>query len=274
MGNLRVTFLGTGSGGTIYRPHIAIALDCADGTRVLLDAASGNSVLVQGAAVGMLAQDFGPVLLSHHHPDHVDGLFFLQLQRRMLNPGSPPLDIYGSEETLDRLRRLCLVTWGPDFVDQDGTRTVDGSYVYRWHPSQEGQVVELGATTRAFPFLVDHTARGAVGWRVESDGVAVVFSGDTRFSPNLVEAAQGARLLIHEAFGTEKDRERAHRVGHSVAVDVGRAAALAGVEELMITHINSTYHFDPQPLVDEARQHYDGPISVPNDLDQITVGTA
>ena len=104
--------------------------------------------------------------------------------------------------------------------------------------------------------------------------MAVVFSGDTRFSPNLVEAAQGARLLIHEAFGTEKDRERAHRVGHSVAVDVGRAAALAGVEELMITHINSTYHFDPQPLVDEARQHYDGPISVPNDLDQITVGTA
>jgi ribonuclease BN (tRNA processing enzyme) len=71
---------------------------------------------------------------------------------------------------------------------------------------------------------------------------------------------------------TERERERTYRRGHSTAADAGRAAALASVSELIITHIDSPFHFDTQPLLDEARQHFDGPVSVANDLSQVTVG--
>ena len=73
MPDVRITFLGTGAGNCIHRAHTAIALDCSDGTRVLLDAGSGNSALVNGSKLGILAQDFHQVLLSHHHGDHMGG---------------------------------------------------------------------------------------------------------------------------------------------------------------------------------------------------------
>jgi ribonuclease BN (tRNA processing enzyme) len=112
-----------------------------------------------------------------------------------------------------------------------------------------------------------------VGWRIEAEGISIVFSGDTRFSTNLVQSAQGARLLIHEALDVESNLESANARGHSVAADAGRAAAMAGVEELVITHIDSSYHLDPQPLIDDARRFFDGPISVASDLYRMTVAT-
>jgi ribonuclease Z len=49
-------------------------------------------------------------------------------------------------------------------------------------------------------FPVIHAINGAVGYRVDYAGQSVVFSGDTRPTMTLVEAARGCDLLIHEAF--------------------------------------------------------------------------
>lgn len=274
MAEIKVSFLGTGSGTSIHRAHTAIALECSDGTHLLLDASSGNSVLRNSSELAILSRDFDQVLLSHHHPDHMDGLLFLQFWRTLSNPEGPPLRVYGTEEALEGARKLCLASrLNLASVDQDGACTAEGRQVLRWDPTQDGRWAQLGANTRASAFSVDHIT-GAVGWRIESGGVSVVFSGDTRFSPNLVEASQGARLLIHEAFCTEADQEYANAQRHSTGADAGRAAAQAGVAELVITHIANPFHFKPQPLVDDARRHFHGPISVASDLYQLAVGAA
>jgi len=272
MASVRITFLGTGAGACIHRAHTAIVLDCPDGTRLLLDASSGNSLLRNGAEAGMQAKDFHHLLISHNHADHIAGLNHLELVRGRTAPDAPPLALHGSEESLEGVKRLCQATDRSLKVDQDGATNRRGQRAFQWLPVEEGQRVELGTATHAASFPVDHIG-GAVCWRIESDGVAVVFSGDTRFSPNLVEAAKGARLLIHEALTTESDRELTHEVGHSTAADAARTAALAGVQELIITHISTLHHFDPQPLLDEAREHFQGPITVASDLYQLSVGT-
>ena len=112
---------------------------------------------------------------------------------------------------------------------------------------------------------------GAVGWRVNSGGMSVVFSGDTRFNPELVKASQGARLLIHEAYRTDEESDYANNHGHSTAGDAGRAATQAGVTELVLTHFDSEFAANPQPLLDDAKKHFDGPTSAATDLRQITV---
>lgn len=272
MADLKVTFLGTGAGGSIHRAHTAIVLDLPNGVRLLLDASSGNSVLRAGTQVGMQAKDFQHVLLSHHHADHMTGLPLIQLVRTRSMPDGPPLEVHSSEESLESVKLLFRVASSSNLIDQDGAHNSQGRQVAAWRPASDGQIVDLGRGTRAFHFPVDHID-GAVGWRIENGGSAVVFSGDTRFSPNLVEAAQGARLLIHEAYSTEKDREQTNATAHSTAGDAGRAAALAGVAELVITHIATPFNFDTQPLLDEARQHFDGPITVAEDLYQMTVST-
>jgi ribonuclease BN (tRNA processing enzyme) len=270
MTDIRLTFLGTGAGNCIHRAHTAIVVDCADGTRVLIDAGSGNGALRHGATLNMLAERFDLLLLTHRHLDHMGGLPFLQGQRTLMNPQGPPMKVYATEETLISAGRLMHVSRPALRIDQDAASTPEGHEVFRWYPTQEGERMPLGPTTFACPFLVDHLP-GAVGWRIESAGTALVFSGDTKFSPTLPEWAKDARLLIHEALSTERERERTYRRGHSTAAEAGRAAALAGVSELIITHIDSPFHSDTQPLLHEARQHFDGPVSVAHDLYQVTI---
>ena len=271
MPDIIVTFLGTGAGVSVQRAHTAIVIDCADGTRLLLDASSGNSVLRHGAALGMLAIQFDQVLLTHHHADHMGGITFLSTQRRRIDPQGPPLNVFSTEEALHGLGRMCRATQ-PNLgrLDQEGGWTLGGDQLYRWNPVGSGQWQSLGPSTRACTFPVDHIP-GAVGWKVESDGITVVFSGDTRFCSNVAEAAKGADLLIHEAFCTDRDRELAGNRGHSTSGEAGRTAAQAGVAELVLTHIDTLFHYDTQPLIDDAKQHYDGPVSVASDLHQITV---
>ncbi len=269
--DVKITFLGTGAGNCIYRNHTAIVLDCPDGTRLLLDGSSGNSLLRQGAAVGMMAQDYDQVLLTHNHADHMGGLPFVQGQRTLVNPEGPPLRIYSTDESLDALRSLCEATRLRSItVDKEGAKDHAGRPVFQWLPILSGHAVELSGSTHASCFPVDHV-NGAVGWRVECGGVSVVFSGDTRFSNDLVKAAKGARLLIHEALSTGEYEETTRNRGHSTSADAGRAAALAGVKELVMTHIDSPLHADTQPLIDDARKFFDGPISVAHDLYQVSV---
>ena len=157
-------------------------------------------------------------------------------------------------------------------VDQEGAYFADGSPYLRWTAVDNEKWITLGPTTRASTFPADHIP-GAVGWKIESNGVSVVFSGDTRFSPSVAEASQGARLLIHEAFCTDRDPKLANSRGHSSAGEAARVAAQAGVAELVITHIDSPFSADTQPLIDDARLHYQGPISAANDLTVVTVAT-
>ena len=270
MPDVKVTFLGTGAGNCILRAHTAIVLDCADGTRLLLDAASGNSALRHGAMLGIYAEDFEHVLLSHRHGDHMGGLPHIQGRRTQVAPDAAPLVIHSLEPSIEGVQRLFRATSITHQVDQDGVTTSEGNRVVNWNPVETGQWIQLASEVRASAFEVNHIG-GAAGWRVETGGISVVFSGDTRYSDNLVEAAQGVDLLIHEALSTEDDQEGTDRRGHSTAAEAGRAAALAGAGQLILTHIDTPFHRDTQPLIEEARREFGGPVSVADDLLQISV---
>ena len=145
-----------------------------------------------------------------------------------------------------------------------------GRQVMRWQQISPGQKLELGPDTVAWSFDVDHIP-GSVGWRVESGGVSIVFSGDTTYSRGLVDAAQGADLLIHEALATDDRREMAVSRLHSTSGDAARVAEQASVKQLVITHIDNAFHDNQDPLLQDAAHIYTGPISAAYDLMQVSV---
>ena len=195
MPEMKISCLGTGSGTSTNRAHTAMVYDCDDGTRLLIDTGSGNSVARGGSALGIPVNDIDTVLLSHHHPDHMSGLVFVQFVRSVERQDAPPLDVYITAESLEWAKKMCVANHlNFSQVDDEGARNSSGQLVMRWHAMTPGQQLNLGPTTTASCFPADHIS-GAVGWRVESGGMAVVFSGDTRFNPELVKASQGARLL-------------------------------------------------------------------------------
>lgn len=96
------------------------------------------------------------------------------------------------------------------------------------------------------------TADGLVG--PPRAGRLVVFTGDTRPCAAVVDAAQGADLLIHEATFGEEEKDRAKETGHSTAREAAQVALAAKAKKLVLCHVSARYSVSAEDLVNEARE--------------------
>src|SRR2546429_5479876 len=136
---------------------------------------------------------------------HLIFLFFFLMIRR------PPRSTLFPYTTLFRSREHER----PGRFDPEKARAAGVPEGHLWGKLQKGETVGLpdGRTV---------TADGIVG--PKRPGRLVVFTGDTRPCAAVVDAAQGADLLIHEATVGEEGKERAKETGHSTAREAAQVA--------------------------------------------------
>jgi ribonuclease BN (tRNA processing enzyme) len=262
-----VRLLGTG-GAANERRHQACLLvgrgDAADEAPVLLDTGGGLDVVRQLVTAGCPPTAVRDIFVSHQHLDHMGGLEPLLLWsviRTLHERGGPPNEetrVYADPRVLSGVERVF------DAGATAAPRLFGGKL--RLTPIADGETVELRSGARLTTFFVDHLPLdgGAMGCRLELDGVRVVYSGDTRPTRRLIEIAQDADLLLHEAGGLDAHAGEVHRLGHSTAGDAGRAAKAAGVGRLVLTHLPSEAL--AEPMLAEARAAFGGPVELARDL--------
>jgi ribonuclease Z len=131
-----------------------------------------------------------------------------------------------------------------------------------------------GVTITSFPVI--HILNGAVGYRLDYAGRSVVFSGDTRPCHTLVDACDGADLLIHETFPSagvfarkagvpENLAEAIVNGAHTSPTMAGKVFKRAGARMSAMWHL-VVDHDTVGPAFSEMRAQHDGPVVISQDL--------
>ncbi len=279
---MELIFLGTSSAlPTKNRSHPAIALK-AFGEIILLDC--GEGLQRQMSLVGLSPMKINHIFITHLHGDHFLGLPGL-VQSMAFRGRREPLHIFGpwgTAQLMDHIEDLGYYSTNfPIYTHEVSSGLVLDEEDFKVYCSPALHNVPNLAyrieEKRSPKFLKDRAVKLGVkpgpdfgrlqagtpvkvGDRIikpeqvlgkERKGRRIVYSGDTQPCPSMVEFAQEADVLIHEATFEEDLKDRAIETGHSTAQDAARIAKDARVKNLILTHISTRYQ-DTVQLEKEA----------------------
>lgn len=194
------------------------------------------------------------VLLSHLHADHMLDLvpYRYGLVYGPVRPARPiPLWIPpGGRGTLDALGEAI------GGYSEPGLSFWDGAFeIHEYEPTQPLTIGELTVEfARTQHFSECYAVRISTGRRV------FVYSADTGNIDPLVAFTAGAHLLLAEATEDATPEQPAPERGHVSPEEAGALAHLAGVEQLVVTHLWSERP-DAATLAAAGRA-FDGPIHI------------
>jgi len=250
---------------------IPYVVDCGYGT--------SRQLLAAGVSLNKLRYIF----ITHHHSDH--NLEYGALFYNAWITGLPiQVDAYGPSG----LRKMTQDFFNYMKFDIE-TRIVDEGRpdprkLLFVHDFTKPGVVMQNDDVKVSSCLVRHPPiKQAYAYRFDAKDRSVVISGDTAYVPELADFAKGADVLVHEVMylpGVEAlikrlpnaSRLRAHlQAAHTLPEDVGKIAAQAGVNTLVLSHFVPG---DDPSITDEqwaegARKYFKGRIIVGKDLTEI-----
>lgn len=193
---IRVTLLGTGAPPPLmdrFGPSILVE---AGNEKLIFDA--GRGAMQRLLQLDVSYADITGVLLTHLHSDHTVGLPDLWLTGWLISRRETPTPLWGPAGTRQMAKSLeAAYDFDRDIRVRDDKVPAAGGHLDA-HDIDERIVFDRNGV-KVTSFFVDHgVVRPALGYRVDAGGRSVVLSGDTRYSPNLMQHAKGVELLIHE----------------------------------------------------------------------------
>tara|TARA_B100000427_G_scaffold121393_1_gene101127 strand:+ start:1251 stop:1766 length:516 start_codon:yes stop_codon:yes gene_type:complete len=125
-------------------------------------------------------------------------------------------------------------------------------------------------------FLANHgDISPAYGFKIVTDDISIVISGDTAFSDLIAEKSKGVDLLFHEVIsrsGLERNSpafQRYHNSVHTTSDELARLANVARPKKLILYH-GLFYGTKEATVLDEIKELYDGEVILASDLDVFT----
>jgi ribonuclease Z len=280
-GEIRVTILGSGD-PWIRRSQASgsLLVEVGNAERDFFFFDLGSGALANFDALGLPVESTTKVFLSHLHADHVGDI--PGLLGSLAKAGRvDPVEIWGGGNEDPGLGLASFVdhmgqalAW--DTASVRGVRPTTGFEAIAHEIAfdrPEDIYDRNGVTITSFPAI--HGLSGAVGYAIAYAGRKVVFSGDTRPCRYVVEAAEGADLLIHECFQSPTVFALATGLPLETAVNLTRLAhtvpeQMGKILDRTRPRMGALWHLDVTPGVDtvfeELERHYRGPVTVSQDL--------
>jgi ribonuclease Z len=281
---VRITFLGTAAARPTVGRNVSSLVVQREGELMMFDCGEGTQRQMMRYATGF---DIDDIFFSHLHADHFLGVMGL-LRTMGLQDRAEPITLWTPAGTESLLRAAVEIgmdrvpfdvvirgiepdqpieradyrivafrakhkgrSLGYAIVEHERLGRFDPDAAHRmgipegplWGKLHRGEAVQLD----------DRIVRPEEIVGPPRPGRRVVYSGDTRPSTRVKEAATNADLLIHEATFASDESDRAAATGHSTARQAAALARDAGVHRLILTHFSPRYADDPRMLEREAR---------------------
>jgi ribonuclease BN (tRNA processing enzyme) len=278
-----VTLLGTGG----PRPDVArgatsLLIEVGDDS-ILIDA--GRGVVRQLATLDVSLAHIDPVLITHHHYDHIGELHDVILSSWLMGR-TRPLRLFGPPETRRITETLIHQVYDKDIE----FREHEAGNV----PRQPVDVTDIlagpvceGAGWRITAEVVDHGNRldfpdafrqrwVCLGYRFECEKGVIAFSGDTVDCPGLRRLAANADVLVQCCYLALSEINAPHmqRLADytlACADTVGRIAAEAKVGTLVLTHHRQKAEAVLEELRRDVSRDFAGPVLLGYDGLRVTL---
>lgn len=286
---LTVTLLGTAATLPLPDRGLSAAVFTCQGRHILLDCGEGTQLALHRERISPMKIDL--VALTHGHGDHVFGLPGL-LQSMGTMERTQPLAIAcpaGMEDILAAILTLAdelPFPVQPLTIGQEGillstlnprwpqgarlsafpTQHRIPSQGYRLHIPRLRRLDANKARALGIPRTLWRTLQAGESVRLDGRtilpedtcyppraGIKAVFTGDTAPCPDVIQAAQGADLLITDAtYGDDALADKAALYGHSTFSQAAEMAAQAQVHRLWLTHFSAMMD-EPETLLPAAK---------------------
>ncbi|MBA1434977.1 ribonuclease Z [Bombilactobacillus bombi] len=275
---MELEFLGTGAGSPSRSRNVSsVALKLLNERNEIWLFDAGEATQQQILATTIRPRKINKIFITHLHGDHIFGLPGL-LSSRSFQGGGTPLDLYGPvgikkfiQTTLNLSDSHLGYPINYHEINQVGTIFEDStfkvicgkldhrviSYGYRieekphpgellvhklqqyhipngplWGKLKQGQVITLDDGT-----LID--GRDFLG--PKQAGRIVTILGDTRYTPESINLASQADVLVHESTLSGAEEKLARQHFHSTSKQAAMVAQKACVNQLLLTHISARY---------------------------------
>ena len=246
---MEVTVVGSGTVVPLLQRRQSCVVVETGGETLVFDLGSG-------AVRGMLHAGLDPfavdrIFFTHFHPDHTVDVVPLLFS---IN--------YGAED--ERTRPLYLA--GPEPFRNLWASLTDawGEFIVGDYPTLISELPHECPSPLDLPGCrlswapAEHRPE-SIAYRLETEGGAFVYTGDTEYSESVVELARGAHTLLIECSFPDGSPAPGHLTPSSVA----RIASEAGVERVVLTHIYPAA--DELDLPALVSREYDGEVLVAED---------
>lgn len=264
-----------GSGGpelNDQRASTSYLVSLNNKARVLLDTGPGSSLHFEASGANFNTID--ALLYSHLHVDHSADLP-AYIKASYFSGRKRDLPVYGpgGNAVMPSMTEFVEGLFGKHGIyrylseyfvpDSPGAYKLKAYDVVPQHTDIRPVQISPDIKTRAVN--VPHGPIPALAWRIEADGCAVTFTGDTNQpGVGLTKLAHGSDLLIaHYAIP-----EHAGAVAlslHMPPSEIGQLAAKAGVKSLVLSHRMQRTRNTEKETLNIIRKYYKGPVEFADD---------
>jgi ribonuclease Z len=282
---MRVTLLGTGSPPPSIERFGPATLVEVGGQKLLFDVGRGATQRLW--QLGIPLGQVNGVFITHLHSDHVVGLPDLWLTgwlRSAYGQRKAPLQVWGPRGTAGMAAALRQAYAEDIRIRRTMFDYPDSVISLVGHDVGDGTVYDRDGV-RVTAFAVEHgSVKPAFGYRLDFGGHSIVISGDTRRSENVVRAARGADVLIHEVTVADPefleqspDARRVVAELHTSPEDAAAVFAAARPKLCVFTHVQVFGSAERRGelmarIVARTLAGYDGRVELGEDLLTIVVG--